>query len=57
MERDLLIRIRVLSNLLEAALSESGDERFASSQLLEQLREVKARAAEALDQLKPPGGE
>jgi hypothetical protein len=57
MEHDLLIRVGVLSGLLERALAELDDERFASPQLLEQLREVKGRAEEALGQIASSGGE
>jgi hypothetical protein len=47
-ERDPLIRVVVLSNLLLKALEELDDGRFTSSQLLEQLREVGERAQEEL---------
>jgi hypothetical protein len=50
-ERDPLIRVAVLSNLLVKALEELDEGRFTSSQLLAQLREVGDHAAEELDQL------
>jgi hypothetical protein len=57
MEDKVLVRLAVLSNLLEAALNESGDERFASPQLVEQLREVRSRAVDALGRVVSSGGE
>jgi hypothetical protein len=49
-DRDALIRVEVLSNLLAKALEELDDGRFTSSPLLAQLREVGDHAAEELDQ-------
>jgi len=43
-ERDPLIRVVVLSDMLRKALEELDDGRFTSSQLLEQLRDVGDRA-------------
>ena len=54
MERDALIRVEVLSNMLVKALEELDDGRFTSSQLLAQLREVHDQAAEELNQLRSP---
>jgi hypothetical protein len=51
LERDALIRVLVLSNLLAKALEELDDGRFTSSQLLAQLRDVGSRATDQLDQL------
>jgi hypothetical protein len=51
-ERDALIRVEVLSNMLVKALEELDDGRFTSSRLLAQLREVGDRAAEEVDQLR-----
>lgn len=48
MDRNALIRVAVLSNLLVKALEELDDGRFASSHLLAQLREVGNRAADEL---------
>ena len=48
MQRETLIRVQVLSNLLLKALEELDDGRFTSSQLLEQLRDVGYRAEEEL---------
>jgi hypothetical protein len=52
MERNRLIRIQVLCNLLVAALDEpeaEGD--FSSPQLVEQLRGIGERAAQRLEQI------
>ena len=51
MERDPLIRVHVLCNLLLETLDELDTEAFSTPQLLEQLREVSNRATEELDQL------
>jgi hypothetical protein len=48
LQRDPLVRVVVLSNLLVKALEELDDGRFTSSQLLEQLRDVGDRAQEEL---------
>jgi hypothetical protein len=53
----LLIRVRVLSNLLVDALQELDPETLPVPQLLEQLREVGSWAAEELDQLASSGRE
>ena len=50
MDRDPLIRVSVLSNLLLKALEELDDGRFTSSQLLEQLREVGEHAEAELSE-------
>jgi hypothetical protein len=51
MERDPLIRISVMCNLLIESLEDLGDESLSSPQLMEQLRLVGARASEELAQL------
>lgn len=51
LERDALLRVVVLSNMLAKALEELDDGRFTSSQLLAELRDVGSRAADELDQL------
>jgi hypothetical protein len=53
-ERDALIRVEVLSNMLAKALEELDDGRFTSSRLLAQLREVGDHAAQELDLLRWP---
>lgn len=49
-EHNLLIRVRVLCNLLVKALEEPEADAFSSPQLLEQLREVGTRAGGELAQ-------
>jgi hypothetical protein len=56
-ERNVLIRVRVLSRLLSEALTELDANALSSAQLLDQLREVGDSAAEQLDQLAPCGRE
>jgi hypothetical protein len=51
MERDPLIRISVMCNLLIESLEDLGDESLSSPQLMEQLRLVGARASKELAQL------
>jgi hypothetical protein len=50
MQRDPLIRIRVLSNMLVEALDELDAEGFSSLQLQDELREIGRRAAAELDE-------
>jgi hypothetical protein len=57
-ERNALIRVRVLCQLLSDAMGELDSETFVSSpQFIDQLREVGTRAADQLDQLAPCGRE
>jgi hypothetical protein len=53
MQRDPLIRISVLCDLLVQALDEVGGEGFSSPQLQDELREIGRRAAVELDQPVP----
>jgi hypothetical protein len=57
MERDSLIRISVLSDLLAQTLEGLEDESLRSPQLLDELRALGERAVQELDQLRGPGGE
>jgi hypothetical protein len=53
-ERDSLIRVCVLCDLLAKTLEGSDDETLGSSQLLDELRALAERAAAELDQLAEP---